>query len=232
MVRPLLNRLRTGERHAHRVRRRAGAAPGFTLIETAMATVIIGVGVVAMVDAQEAFTRSTLWSSHAATGTFLANEVREMARHMSRHDRVTGLWLDGEEVEGWGPETGESTIDSFDDLDDLDGLTFGDGGDFAGPVNSYGEVIPEIDEDGQPLTDEDGVEVSMIGWSQRISVEKVSPFDYSTTLALEFAEEPSGDWRGRAVDEYPIRVTVSVFYQSFFDPEPVEVASVSWVVPE
>lgn len=207
-------------------------AGGFTLIETAMATVIIGVGVIAMVDAQESFTRSTLWSSHAATGMFLANELREMARHMSRHDPVTGLWMDGDEVNGWGAETGEVTIDSFDDLDDLDGLEFGPGGDFDGPVNAYGEVIPEIGDDGQPVTDEDGAAVSMTGWSQRITVEKVSPFDFSTALAMDFSEDAAGEWAGRGIDGYPLRVTVTVFYQSFFDPEPVEVAHVSWVAPE
>jgi hypothetical protein len=235
MVRGLLKRVgaRAGRAPFGRRAGRASQEPrAFTLIETAMATVIIGVGVVAMVDAQEAFTRSTLWSSHAATGTFLANELREMARHMSRHDPVTGLWIEGEDVNGWGAEAGETTITSFDDLDDLDGLTFGDGGDFAGPVNAYGELIPEIDDNGQPLLDEDDAPVSMTGWSQRITVEKVSPFDYSTALTQSFSEEPDGDWGGRAADEYPLRVTVQVFYQSFFDPEPVEVAHVSWVEPE
>ena len=230
MVRPLIRRLRSGAAAAPRAARRDPHA--FTLIETAMATVIIGVGVVAMVDAQEAFTRSTLWSSHATTGTFLANEIREMARHMTRHDPVTGLWVDGEDVHGWGPEGGEVSIDSFDDLDDLDGLVFGAGGDFPGPVNAYGELIPEIGDDGEPLLDEEGATISMTGWSQSISIEKVSPFDYSTTLPQGFSEEPSGEWAGRDAGGYPIRVTVRVFYQAAFDPEPVEVSRVSWVVPE
>ncbi len=230
MVRPMLRRLRKVAGQARVATRQPSEA--FTLIETAMATVIIGVGVVAMVDAQEAFTRSTLWSSHAATGTFLANEIREMARHMTRHDPVTGLWIDGEDVLGWGPEGGEVSVATFDDLDDFDGLTFGAGGDFPGPINAYGELIPEIGDDGAVLTDEDGQPLSMTGWSQRITVEKVSPFDYSTSLPLAFNEAASGDWPGRTVDGYPLKVTVTVLYQAAFDPEPVEVARVSWVVPE
>lgn len=214
---------------AGRVRHSSG---GFTLIETAMATVIIGVGVVAMVDAQEAFTRSTLWSSHATTGTFLANEIREMARHLSRHDPVTGLWLDGETLRGWGPEAGEVSVNAFDDLDDLDGLVFGEGGNFPGPINAYGEVIPEIGDDGQPLIDEDGNQVPMLGWRQRVIVEKVSPFDYATTLPRAFFEGASGGWPGRGVGGYPVRVTVIVTYQSGLAPEPIEVSRVSWVVPE
>ena len=46
---------------------RRGSARGFTLIETALTTVIIGVGVVAIVEAQQAFMRSNGWSSEAAT---------------------------------------------------------------------------------------------------------------------------------------------------------------------
>lgn len=212
--------------------RGGGGAGGFTLIETAMATVIIGVGVVAMVDAQEAFTRSTLWSSHAATGTFLANEMREMSRHMTRHDPVTGLWMDGATLRGWGPEANEANLDGFDDLDDLDGLVFGAGGDFPGPINAFGELIPEIDDDGNVVLDEEETMVPLQGWRQQIFVEKVSPFDYATVLEPSFSESASGGWEGRAVDAYPVRVTVVVTYQRPFDAEATEVARVSWVVPE
>lgn len=229
---PLGNRVWAGSGRAGRAGSGRGRGAGFTLIETAMATVIIGVGVVAMVDAQEAFTRSTLWSSHSTTGTFLANEIREMARHMARHDPVNGLWLEGETLNGWGPESGEASVDGFDDLDDLDGLVFGEGGDFGGPINAYGEVIPEIGLDGQVIMDEDGRPVPMFGWTQEILVEKVSPFDYATTLVSEFFEAPSGGWAGREVGGYPLRVTVVVRYQSAVAIEPIEVARVSWVVPE
>ena len=60
------------------MRRTRATSSGFTLIETALAVVIIGVGVIAMVDAQRAFMQSNAWSNHAATATYLANEIREM----------------------------------------------------------------------------------------------------------------------------------------------------------
>src|SRR5205085_2463013 len=75
-----------------RQRRQAGAR-GFTLIETALATVIIGVGVLALLEAQQAFMKSNDWSTQAATATYLANEIREMTRKLPRHDPVTGLTL-------------------------------------------------------------------------------------------------------------------------------------------
>src|SRR5438034_8989180 len=77
-----------------RVRRsRARGRAGFTLLETALAMVIVMVGVVAMIEAQGGFIHSNSWSSHEATGTYLANEIRERMRNLPRHDPVTGLTL-------------------------------------------------------------------------------------------------------------------------------------------
>ena len=67
-------------RHHHR--------RGFTLIETALATVIIGVGVLALVDSQAAFLASNAWSTQTATANYLANEIREMTRRLPKHDPV------------------------------------------------------------------------------------------------------------------------------------------------
>src|SRR5438105_7251029 len=110
--------------HSQRAYSRSRAPAGFTLLETMMALVIIGVGVLAFVDAQASFTKSNNWSSQAATGMLLANEVREFSRRLPRHDPVTGLILTGNGasvvVQGWGRDAGEVTVDDIDDLDDLD----------------------------------------------------------------------------------------------------------------
>ena len=211
--------------------RAAGRArPGFTLIETAMALVIIGVGVVAMVDAQQAFMRSNTWSSQAATATFLANEIREMTRQLDRHDPVTGLFLDGATLVGWGPEVGEVTVHDYDDLDDFDGVVFGVLGDFEGPINAYGEVIPQLNADGTVMMNA-GAVVPMLGWTQRVEVVKVSPFDTGPALTPDHTDPPSGDFEGRAVDEFPLLVTVIVEYQGPYDDQPTEVTRISWIAP-
>ncbi|RMH12090.1 MAG: hypothetical protein D6695_07655 [Planctomycetota bacterium] len=225
---------------------RARAAGGFTLIEAALATVIIGVGVVAMVEAQQAFIRSNLWSSHAASGTFLANEIRELTRHLPRHDPVTGLYLEddefgGSQLVGWGPEPGEVLVEDLDDLDDFDGLTFSflnsvadiANGELPGPINAFGEVIPNIDVNGvvaEPDPDTGDVE-AMNGWIQTVIVEKVNPFDTSVVVADNATEPPSGSFPGRSVDEYPLRVTVEVMYVAPLAVEGELVARVSWIVP-
>lgn len=216
-------------RRARRLRARAGA---FTLIETAMALIIIGVGVIAMVDAQQSFIQSNAWSSQAATATFLANEVRELTRHLNRHDPVTGLELDGAGgVNGWGPETGELGASDYDDLDDFDGVQFGDSGDLPGPINAFGEVIDELNLDGTAMLDGNGDPVPMRGWSQTVFVEKVDPFNPGTTRAEDWTDPPNGSFEGRDVDDFPLRVTVIVSYRTQGAASADEVTRVSWIVP-
>src|SRR5690606_4761096 len=84
-----------------------GARRGFTLIEAALATIIIGVGGAALVEAHQSFMRTNQWSSHAAAATYLGNELREYMRDMPKHGPASGLWFDGGTLEGWGRETGE-----------------------------------------------------------------------------------------------------------------------------
>lgn len=211
-----------------------------------MATVIIGVGVLAMVDAQTAFIVSNQWSSHAASATFLANEIREFTRNLPKHDPVNGLMLVDDDgtmvISGWGAESGEVTAGDFDDIDDFDGLTFSYVGtpglndnDLPGPINAFGEVIPAIDIDGDELGSTNNLNVftgeAMNGWYQTITVEKIDPFDTSSAVADNFFEAPDGTFPGREVDEYPLRVSVLVFYQGPNDTTADLVTTVTWIVP-
>lgn len=215
---------------------RAAARPGFTLLETSMALVIIGVGVLAFVDAQNTFIKNNAWSSQAATATLLANEIRELTRRLPRHDPVTGLWLDSSGggqpvVRGWGRDAGEVLVTDFDDVDDFDGLTFGSGaGNVSGPINSFGEVIPQTDADGHTVLDGDRP-VPLRGWTQSVTVEKVDPFNYTLVRAAAFNEPASGNFAGRRVDQYPLRVTVVVSYRPDAETHAEEVTRMVWVVP-
>ncbi|MFK7759578.1 MAG: prepilin-type N-terminal cleavage/methylation domain-containing protein [Phycisphaerales bacterium] len=234
------------QRSTKRIQSQAGSSrAGFTLIESAMATVIIGVGVLAMVDAQSSFITSNSWSSHAASGTYLANEIREMTRNLPKHDPVVGLFIEdndaGGVLHGWGPDAGEVNVDDFDDIEDFDGMTFTylgtngfADGDLPGPINAYGEIIPEITLEGAETgttVDDVFVGTPMTGWSQQVIVQKIDPFDSSVVRADNFTEIADGDFPGRGVDEYPLRVTVRVFYQAANAINADLVTEVMWVVP-
>lgn len=210
------------------------AGRGFTLLESMLALVIISIGVLAFVDAQAGFTRSNNWSSQAATGMLLANEVRELTRRFPRHDPVTGLTLTGTgtsaTLTGWGRETGETDIDDLDDLDDFDGVTFGAGGTFPGPVDAFGTIVPQTDLNGTVLTAE-GSPIPLVGWRQRVIVEKVDPYNFSTTRAHNYVQAASSQWPAITVDGFPLRVTVIVEHQETNSTQWDEITRTTWIAP-
>lgn len=226
-----------------------GGRSGFTLLEAALSTIIIGVGVLAVVEAQQSFMDRNAWSASGAAGTYLANEMREMTASFPRHDRFSGgLYFlndaDASTFQGWGPETGEDEANDLDDLDDLDGAVFGAATEFpdgftmsrryAGPVNAFAEVIPETRYDGStetfiPEGEEDPVPVAMRGWTQIVSVEKVDPADITDGVA-DNARMMDGTTVLRGADRYPVRVTVRVLRQLDPTEAPMLITTLSWVV--
>jgi hypothetical protein len=215
-----------------RARARSHSRPAFSLLEALMTMVILGVGVLAFVEAQQSFITSNAWSSQAATATFLANEIREMTRKLPRHDPVTGLYLNGSVLVGWGRETGEAVVTDLDDIDDFDGLVFGATGNMAGPVNLFGEVIPEVDLQGAVVRDSSGAAIPMRGWTQAVTVRKINPSNPSQSVTTNTFVAASGTNPGRPVDKYPLKVTVVVSYQGPMDASPREITRVSWIAPE
>src|SRR5688572_10055725 len=88
---------------------------GFTLIEAAITTVIVGIGTVGLLQLLAAGTVSNAECSELMVGLHLANDVREMSRGLKFSDPTTPTH--------WGLETGETTAAHWDDVDDLDGRT-------------------------------------------------------------------------------------------------------------
>ena len=140
-----------------RARRRQG---GFTLIEAALTTVIIGVGVLALVESQQAYHRKNEWARRSGVGMLLANELREMTLPMPLHDPLTG-------TANLGFEDDELSVEDYDDVDDFAGTVdevtgVGTGTHFSTPVNALGQEIDGLD-----------------GWEQDIQVVNVLPGDLS-----------------------------------------------------
>lgn len=141
-------------------RHRAG---GFTLIEAALTTVIVGTGVLAMLSAQQAYHMKNDWAQRTGTAMLLANELRELTLTLPMHDPFTG-------TANLGPEADEPTVADYDDLDD-----------FAGPVGvgGFGAGIlftPPINALRQPIN-------NLNGWSQFIQVVNVLPDNISSNIA-------------------------------------------------
>jgi len=217
---------------------------GFTLIEVSLSLVILAVGVLAMIDAITAFRHKNAWSTHTASAMFMASEIRELTASMPRHDALTGgLYFDPDSGAflGWSFETDEFDANDdgagdpddyllFDDIDDFDGVLFGDAPNtpgpvvrqFDGPIDASGDVIPAQawDDAAAPLQ----------GWSQYIAVEKVDPNDYTVIYASDYEGAGVAD-PSIAVDEFPLRVTVTILYQGEDDLEATVITEISWIVP-
>lgn len=88
---------------------------GFTLIEAAMVTCIVGLGCVGMMQLLAAGTVSNASGTELTTAVYLANNIRELSLGLSFADPTTPTH--------WGLESGE-TLATLDDLDDLNGMTF------------------------------------------------------------------------------------------------------------
>ncbi len=216
---------------------------GFTLIETALATVIIGVGVLALVDSQRAFLSSNSFSSQTATANYLANEIRELTRRLPKHDPVNGLFLDASNtLRGWTPRTGDTGPQDFAYITAFDNLLFRSSGtagfadgDLPGPIDAFGTVIPDIDGNGNVRmnTATPAAPIPLAGWTQEVHVVKVDPFNNSRTYANSATLPPDGStgFTGLAIDKFPLRVTVIVKYRGPFDSTDVEMGRSSWIVP-
>jgi len=102
--------------NALRPRSRRG---GFTLLEIAVATIIIGVGLTALMATMRAGTSANSSSNKLTTSLFLAQNIHEWTRRLPFRDP------DPEDAGNPpGPDGGTSPQDFVDDVDDLMDVTF------------------------------------------------------------------------------------------------------------
>ncbi len=89
---------------------------GFTLIEAAMTTAIIGIAFVAVLELFSACTKQNRYASNSTVAMMLAQHTQEM---------MIGLpFADPNPLSAvFGAEMGE-TLSSYDDIDDFNGLSF------------------------------------------------------------------------------------------------------------
>jgi len=101
---------------------------GFTLIEAALTTVIVGLAILSMMELFESCTRQNKNGAQMTTAMLLANHIQEAMAGLPFNDPFSSS-------SHFGPETGE-TLTTFNDVDDFDGSTFNP------PIDAMRQSIP------------------------------------------------------------------------------------------
>jgi hypothetical protein len=136
---------------APRSRRRRG----FTLIEAATTTVIIGVGCVAMLQLLGAGTMANHEGTEGTVAMNLAGNVREAMAGLAFTDKTAPTH--------WGPESGEASVKQYNDLDDFDGWASAP----STPIDAKRDPLP----------------AEYASWAQQVKVESVKPDNISVIMA-------------------------------------------------
>jgi len=111
-------------------RRRCHSRPGFTLIEAALATVIIGLGVVSMMELFGACTTENSTANGQTTAMLLASNIREAMAGLPLYDPILGN-------SAFGPQIGQ-TVGQFTNV------TAFDGSQFSPPIDAARSTIPQL----------------------------------------------------------------------------------------
>lgn len=153
--------MRSRTSHSAGFVRRRRHQGGFTLIEAALTTVIVGTGVLAIVAAQQAYHQKNQWAKRAGTGMLLANELRELMATLPMRDPIS-------QANHIGPEENDPT--NYDDIDDFTDATIGEGiqGEEAQPLTGLGERAD-----------------SLARWSQHVRVEELKHDDVTGPVQAE-----------------------------------------------
>jgi type II secretory pathway pseudopilin PulG len=144
---------------------------GFTLIEAAVVTVIIGFGCVGMLELLAAGTMANSEGTELTTGINLANNIREMSLGLSFYDpQQPNVWNTKETDVG-----GQPAVKLYDNVMDLDGSVDTWNQQSTDPASGYQVFQPPIDVGRNTI-------VGYSNWAQWVKVETVSPNNVSSVL--------------------------------------------------
>jgi type II secretory pathway pseudopilin PulG len=140
------------------------ASGGFTLIEAAIATVIVGVGVGVLLTGVAACTRVNSAGKELTQGVFLAQEVREWTLQLPFSDPDPG-----DQGSPPGPDGSDPQV-FVDDLDDLMDVTY------SPPRDARGHALDDMPDWSETLT---------LTWRDPDSLTAVVPPGASDVLYVE-----------------------------------------------
>jgi type II secretory pathway pseudopilin PulG len=102
---------------------------GFTLLDTGLGTIIIGLGIVSTLQLLGKLTASQGDGQDLTIAVNLANNVHELTFNLHFTDPIAPTH--------WGPEAGE-TLATYNDNDDFDGATF------SPPIDARRQAVPNL----------------------------------------------------------------------------------------
>ena len=111
---------------------------GFTLMEAALATVIVGVGLLAMIQLMGSLTAQNQAAHQMTTARLLASNVQEAMAGLSYNDPAYSSTY-------FGPEPGE-TLPFYNDVDDFDNRSF------SPPIDSTRAAVPTLGQYSQEVS--------------------------------------------------------------------------------
>ena len=171
---------------------RAHSHRGFTLLETLLTTIIVGLAITALVKQVFFTAQQNAWTQRVQVGTLLADNLREMMAGLPFSDPRNG-------TQTFGPETGES-LASFNDVDDFDGFDSA-----TRPDIPSGQPVGVVDAARRVITQSIGgvaqVPPEWKNWRQQIAVDPVDPNNLNTTFP-----KPN-------TTRVCVRITVTISYQ-------------------
>ncbi|MGA2497254.1 MAG: hypothetical protein ABSH20_05910 [Tepidisphaeraceae bacterium] len=110
---------------------------GFTLIEAALVTIIVGTGVVAVMQLLAAGSMSCRQSQDLTTAVHLANQIHELSLGLAFSNTVNPAV--------WGPTAGQ-TLANYDNVTDLDGQTY------SPPIDARRQTLTNLSGWSQSIT--------------------------------------------------------------------------------
>jgi Tfp pilus assembly protein PilV len=183
----------TNRHHAHRCPGGSRTRRAFSLIETTLTTIIVGLAITALVKLVLTNTQQNAYTQRLTTASLLAENCREMLSGLPFNNPSNGTLT-------FGPETAE-TLATYNDVDDFDGFDSTNRPDIAsgqpvGPVDAARRVIT------QTVNGVTEVPPEWRNWRQQIAVDPVDPNNLATVYP-----KPN---TARAC----IRITVTISYKS------------------
>jgi hypothetical protein len=189
----------TVRHHTHKCPGGRWSTRAFTLIETTLTIIIVGLAITALVKLVLTNTQVNRYTQRLTTGCLLAENCREMLAGLPFSDPSNGTLT-------FGPETGE-TLAAFNDVDDFDGFDSTvrpdiSGGLPVGPVDAARRVITET------VGGVTQVPIEWRNWRQQIAVDPVDPNNLNTvypkpntartciriTVTISYMAPGSGTW--------------------------------------